>query len=322
MRQVQAATGSYAIGRYSLNRVDRRTRRLWVCPDRFGANDEFGQRIMRLTFCGVRGSTPAPGADFVHYGGHTSCVAIARDGQAPTLVLDGGTGLRAVSHLCGDEPFRGTILLSHLHWDHTQGLPFFAAGIRDGHRVDLGLPAPDDDPLAVLSRGFSPPHFPIDPTALGRGWTFTRLVEGHSSHAGFRVLVREIPHKGGQTFGFRVEEEGSSLAYLPDHAPLALGSGPAGHGELHEAALELADGVDLLIHDAQFLGREFPQVAFLGHASVEYAIALAESAAVGTLALFHHAPSRTDSEIAGLLDDLPASKVSVVAASEGMALNL
>lgn len=277
---------------------------------------------MRLIFCGVRGSTPAPGAEFVHYGGHTSCVAIARDGDAPTLVLDGGTGLRAVSRLCGDDPFRGTILLSHLHWDHTQGLPFFSAGTRAGHRVELVLPAPDDDPLAVLSRGFSPPHFPIAPTALGEGWTFGRLVAGHSTRGGFRVLAREIPHKGGETYGFRVEDGGSSVAYLPDHAPLNLGPGADGQGELHEAALTLADGVDLLIHDAQFLGREFPEVAFLGHASVEYAIALAEAAGVGTLALFHHSPSRTDAEIAALLEELPVAKVNVVAAYEGLDVEL
>lgn len=277
---------------------------------------------MRLNFCGVRGSTPAPGAEFVRYGGHTSCVAVAPAGRAPTLVLDGGTGLRTVSRLCGDAPFQGTILLSHLHWDHTQGLPFFSAGSRPGHRVDLILPAPDGDPLTVLSRGFSPPHFPIGPADLGPGWTFGRMSEGLSTREEFRLLAREVPHKGGQTFGLRVEHGGASLAYLPDHAPLNLGPGLDGHGELHEAALTLADGVDLLIHDSQFLGREFPDVGFLGHASVEYALALAEAASVGTLALFHHAPSRTDAEIAALVEELPASKVNVVAAYEGLTVDL
>ena len=86
---------------------------------------------MRLHLCGVRGSTPAPGPDFVEIGGHTSCIAIARDEDAhPTLVLDAGTGLRTVTCLLGERPFDGTILLTHLHWDHTQGLPFFRAGDR------------------------------------------------------------------------------------------------------------------------------------------------------------------------------------------------
>ena len=90
---------------------------------------------MRVHLCGVRGSTPSPGAQFARVGGHTSCVAIAHDGDDhPRLVLDAGTGLRNVTTLLGDAPFEGAILLSHLHWDHTQGLPFFAAGDRpDGH---------------------------------------------------------------------------------------------------------------------------------------------------------------------------------------------
>ena len=277
---------------------------------------------MRLTFCGVRGSTPAPGADFLRYGGHTSCVAVAVGDSAPTLVIDGGTGIQAVTRLCGDQPFRGTVLLSHLHWDHTHGLPFFAAGARPGHRVDVVLPAPEGDPVAVLARAFSPPHFPIGPEALGDGWTFGRLTEGQTEFEGFRVLAREIPHKGGQTFGFRVERDGHSFAYLSDHAPLNLGPGTDGEGQLHQAALDLADGVDLLIHDAQFLAREFPAVAFLGHASVEYALGLADAAKVRTLALFHHAPSRTDEDIATLMGEIPPSKAEVIAACDGLEITL
>jgi phosphoribosyl 1,2-cyclic phosphodiesterase len=277
---------------------------------------------VRLILCGVRGSTPAPGAEFLRYGGHTSCVAISKGDGAPCLVVDGGTGIRRVSQLCGDEPFRGTVLLSHLHWDHVHGLPFFAAGARPGHRVNVFLPAPDGDPLEILARGFSPPHFPIGPEKLGDGWTFDRLVEGVAEHEGFRVLVREIPHKGGQTFGFRVEHEGSSVAYLSDHAPFNLGSGSDGEGELHEAALQLADGVDLLIHDAQYLRREFPGVAFLGHASLEYACSLAEAAAARSLVLFHHAPSRTDGEITAIVDAIRPSKVDISAAEEGTVIDL
>jgi phosphoribosyl 1,2-cyclic phosphodiesterase len=277
---------------------------------------------VRLTFSGVRGSTPAPGAEFLRYGGHTSCVAVSRNGNAPSLVIDAGTGLRRVTALWGDAPFEGTILLSHLHWDHVHGLPFFAAGARPGHRVNVVLPAPDDDPVAVLARGLSPPHFPCGPRDLGDGWTFERLAEGVLHQEGFKVLAREIPHKGGQTFGFRVEDGESSFAYLSDHAPLNLGPGRDGQGELHEAALSLADGVDVLIHDAQFLAREFPAVEFLGHASVEYACALAEAAEARALVLFHHAPSRTDDEITAIVDGIPAAAIEVTAAEEGMVLEL
>jgi phosphoribosyl 1,2-cyclic phosphodiesterase len=122
---------------------------------------------VRLTFCGVRGSTPAPGPEFVRYGGHTSCVAVAHDGAAaPTLILDAGTGVRRVSTLLADQPFTGTILLTHLHWDHVQGLPFFRAGDRDDATVTLLLPDQRDGTGAeeVLARAMSPPPLP-DPSA-------------------------------------------------------------------------------------------------------------------------------------------------------------
>src|SRR4051812_15743625 len=96
---------------------------------------------LRLRLLGVRGSTPAPGEHFVRYGGHTSCIAVAPDaGAVPDLVLDAGTGLRALSPLLGGRPFRGAILLSHLHWDHVQGMPFFAAGDHELSAVDVYLP--------------------------------------------------------------------------------------------------------------------------------------------------------------------------------------
>jgi phosphoribosyl 1,2-cyclic phosphodiesterase len=268
-------------------------------------------------FCGVRGSTPAPGSPFVRYGGHTSSVAVAHDGQPPTLILDAGTGVRNVTALLAGAPYAGSILLGHLHWDHVHGLPFFRGGGAPGSRVDVRLPSPDGDPLETLARGMSPPHFPVGPQQLGPGWGFTALTEGLSSVEGFTVLAREIPHKGGQAFGFRVSDETGSLAYLSDHAPLVLGPGPDGQGELHHAALELAADVDLLIHDAQFLASEFPGVTYLGHASVEYAVALAEAAGARRLALFHHSPDRTDVEIDEIVEGLPATEVDVFAAAEG-----
>ena len=109
---------------------------------------------MRVTFLGVRGSTPAPGVEFLRYGGHTSCVAIAHDGEAPSLLLDAGTGIRRTSSLMNGEPFRGSILLTHLHWDHLHGLPFCDATDRVDSRVTLFVPDQLDgiDPLEMLSR--------------------------------------------------------------------------------------------------------------------------------------------------------------------------
>src|SRR5919108_3748543 len=120
---------------------------------------------MQVVICGARGSTPTPGPEFVRYGGNTACVALAREGERPALVLDGGTGLTRLSRMLDGHPFRGTILLSHLHWDHTHGLPFFPAGDRSDARVKVLMPV-DGDPEELIARVLSPPHFPIGPEAL------------------------------------------------------------------------------------------------------------------------------------------------------------
>lgn len=277
---------------------------------------------MDVHFCGVRGSTPAPGLPFVRYGGHTSSVAIAHEGEVPTLVLDGGTGLRRVTALLDGAPYAGSILLGHLHWDHVHGLPFFKGGGAEGSRVDVFLPAPGGDPVATLARGMSPPHFPVGPEQLGPGWSYTALAEGWFEREGFRILAREIPHKGGQTFGFRVTDGTATIAYLSDHAPLSAGDGPDGLGALHPAAMDLAADADLLIHDAQYLASEFPRVAYLGHAAVEYAVSLAEAAGARRLAMFHHSPERTDAEIDEMVRNVRSRDVEVFAAAESTSLKL
>jgi phosphoribosyl 1,2-cyclic phosphodiesterase len=253
---------------------------------------------VRVHLCGVRGSTPAPGADFLRYGGHTSCVAIAHDDASlPTLILDAGTGIRSVTRLLGEQPFEGTILLSHLHWDHVQGLPFFAAGDNEQAQVRLLLPEQEDGSSAeaVLERSMSPPHFPMTPTQLRGRWEFATLAAGKRESEGFTVLAREIPHKGGRTFGYRVSDGHSTLTYMPDHCPTSFGPGPDGCGEYHPAATELADGTDALIHDAQLLTHEELQSeARFGHAAAEYAIALGTCAGAREVVLFHHRADRTD----------------------------
>jgi len=276
---------------------------------------------MRVLFCGVRGSTCAPGADFVRYGGHTSCVALAHDGAPPTLVLDGGTGIRNLSRQLDGHPFRGTVLLGHLHWDHTHGLPFFAAGNQPDSEVTVVMPA-QGDPLQVLERSFSPPHFPVTPSQLQGRWQVTSHEEGDHEIEGFHVLAAEIPHKGGRTFGFRVSDGAGAIAYLSDHSPIATGDGPTGLGSYHPAAMDLARDVDVLIHDAQHTADEFPSRRHLGHSAIEYAVGLAEAAGVGILALYHHDPSRTDDEIDALVSAHQGGPVRVVDAAEGMILDL
>ena len=251
---------------------------------------------MRLSLLGVRGSTPATGSEFAGVGGNTSCVAIGHDDGAPSLVLDAGTGLRRLSGLLEGRAFRGSILLTHLHWDHVQGLPFFAAGDRDDAEVRLAMPD-QGDPVDVLSRAMSPPHFPIGPHGLRGKWRFDAISEGRHRIEGFDILALEIAHKGGLTFGYRIEDERSSVAYLPDHAMVGRAETESADERLWANALELVTGVDILIHDAQFVEEERAMAVAYGHATIEATWELAERAGVARLILFHHGPDRTDQQL-------------------------
>ena len=273
---------------------------------------------MRLHLCGVRGSTPAPGPAFARVGGHTSCVAVAHRAEpAPRLLLDGGTGLRRVAELLDGGPFEGALLLGHLHWDHTQGIPFFAAGDRPDARVDVHLPVADGDAAHGLDGLMAPPFFPIEASELHGRWSFQALDEGSLEVEEFTVLVREIPHTGGRTFGFRVGDGDGTIAYISDHGPIALGPGPDGWGPYHDAVCELTDGVDVLLHDAQFTAAELADRPHFGHSAADYAVALAERCHVDRLLLYHHDPDRTDDEVDALVEEYRGSPVKVAAAVEG-----
>jgi phosphoribosyl 1,2-cyclic phosphodiesterase len=257
----------------------------------------------------------------VRYGGNTSCVALSHggEGELPSLVIDAGTGIRHLHGVLGEQPFSGALLFGHLHWDHTQGLPFARPLDREGSSVEVFVPAQEGDgPVEVLSRAMSPPHFPILPTELRGDWTFSSLEDGRHSIAGFDVLALDIPHKGGRTFGYRITSpvSGASIAYLSDHWPISLGPGPDGLGEYHPTVLELCTGVDLVLHDAQYTAEELPARADFGHSAIEYAVELGPRCASPVL-LFHHDPSRTDDA----LDALVATH-GTSAAAEGMVLSL
>jgi phosphoribosyl 1,2-cyclic phosphodiesterase len=283
-----------------------------------------------ITFCGVRGSTPAPGAPFVRYGGNTSCVAVAHDGDpGPVLLLDAGTGLGNVTGLLGGAAFAGTILLSHLHWDHCLGLPFFRGGDRDDARVRLLLPdqggvASDGSASAerLLSRVMSPPFFPITPRQLRGDWTFGTVSPGQLKAEGFTIEAREIPHKGGRTIGYRVSDGHRALAYVTDHCPTVFGPGADGLGVYHEAVLDLAAEADLLVHDAQLVAGEVPAEAGFGHAAAEYAAGLAVRARARRVALFHHKPSRTDDELDAIARRFIDAPLPVLVAAEGLRVTL
>ena len=202
--------------------------------------------------------------------------------------------------LLAGAPFEGSLMIGHLHWDHTQGIPFFAAGDRPDARVDVHLPVADGVPMRALDPFMSPPFFPISVEGLRGQWTFTALEEGHRSVEDFDVLARDIPHPGGRTFGFRVSDGSGTIAYLSDHGPIAMGPGPDGWGPYHDAAMELVAGVDVLLHDAQFTEAELATRPHFGHSCIEYALALAERGGVGRLLLYHHDPGRTDDQVDAL----------------------
>lgn len=278
---------------------------------------------MRVHLLGVRGSTPTPGAPFARHGGNTSCVAVEHDDGRLPLVLDAGTGLRSLGTLLGGAPFRGALLLGHLHWDHTHGLPFSTAVDHPGSEVRVHAPTePGLSVDAMLAQAMSPPSFPIGPGELRGSWSWEALADGVVELEGFTVLAREIPHKGGRTFGFRVDDGHSSFAYLSDHMPQALGPGPDGLGERHDAALGLADDVDLLIHDAQYTAEELPSRGAFGHSAAEYAVALGIEAGARHVLLFHHDPGRTDDEVDAIVARFADAPVPVSAAIEGAAVEL
>ena len=269
---------------------------------------------MKLLLLGVRGSTPAPGAEFVKYGGHTSCVAVIPEGgRDPTLVLDAGTGLRMLSARLSTPAFRGAIVLSHLHWDHVQGIPFFAAGDRHASVVELYVPAQRGKTgRQLFTRMMSPPLFPIEPGGLNGDWSFHTLDAGEYEIGGFTVRTADLAHKGGRTFGFRIEDEAASVAYIPDHGPVQGCS---------DDTLALMAGADVMLHDAQFLESERAVADEYGHATVDEAIRLGTEAGVGLLVLFHHSPVRTDQQ----LDDLAATlnaPIPLAVAREGCRLDV
>ncbi len=268
---------------------------------------------MRLHVLGARGSTPAPGPLFVRYGGHTSCVAIAADEDPyPTLILDAGTGLRRLGDLLGTAPFRGTILLTHLHWDHVQGLPFTPGIDRADADVDLRLPAQGwRGARALLDRSMSPPSFPIRVTGLRGAWRIRTLRPGPILVGPFAVTAAEVPHKGGRTFGYRISADGATVTYIPDHA---LAGAPSANARM------LAEGADILLHDASNPVGQRDSATRFGHSTVDDAVAFAAAAGAGRLLLTHHAPTRTDDELDALAATVDPTGLDVAMAREGMTI--
>ena len=277
---------------------------------------------MNVTFYGVRGSTPCSCGSNARYGGNTSSVVVEAPGSPPIL-LDLGTGVRFYGEsLPAAEPLQAVALVTHLHWDHVQGLPFFAPVLRPGSH--LAVHAPNPGCGLTLQEAFDqsmrPPYFPVPLSDLRGEISFhahdsTRFTVGE-----VEVSVAPVPHNG-PTVGYRLDWRGRSVAFVPDHQQPRDGG-----NEVAASVLELADGVDLLIHDAQYTQAEFVTKRDWGHSTVGYAVEVAVQSGARMLALFHHDPNHDDATVDGLADDARTLRgdrpLEVVAAHEGLVVAL
>lgn len=244
---------------------------------------------MDVRFWGVRGSIAVSGARYNDTGGNTPCVELVCDGER--LVLDGGTGLRGLGEHLGWRPQRLRLLFSHVHWDHIQGVPFFSPAFHPDAELEiLGAKRPSGTLRDALARQMKPPQFPITLDMLRARLRWTDLCDREPYETGpFRILPLELNHPDG-VFAYRIEAGGRSLVYATDHE----------HGAgLTRSLVDLAEGVDLLVHDAQYTDAEYrgeagPSHVGWGHSTWEQAVETAKQANVGRLALFHHDPGRDD----------------------------
>ena len=262
---------------------------------------------MRVRFFGTRGSIATPGPHTLRYGGNTSCIEV--QSSAGTLViLDMGTGATVLGRelMARSEPSRGHILISHTHWDHIQGIPFFAPLFVPGFEWDIYGPRGLHQGLRqTLAGQMQSTYFPVTIEQLGATIRYRELVEGRLRIGDIEVTCRYLNHPA-LTLGYRLEADGAAFVYACDHEPhshaLATGVGDfLGEDRRHA---EFLAGADLVVHDAQYRASEYPQKIGWGHSTIEYAYAVARLAKVGQLALTHHDPMRDDAEIDALVDSL------------------
>jgi CheY-like chemotaxis protein/phosphoribosyl 1,2-cyclic phosphodiesterase len=294
---------------------------------------------MRIRFWGTRGSLATPGPTTLRYGGNTSCVE-ARSNDGTLIVLDCGTGAHRLGQALMAEPaqpVRGHLMITHTHWDHIQGFPFFAPVFTAGSEWDLYAPGGLGERLeAVLSAQMQHPYFPVTLKQLSATIRYHDLGEGALTVGGVRVIAQYLNHPA-LTLGYRLEADGVSVVYAVDHEPHMRnrpeggGMGEPGvaspHAEdtRHVAFLE---GADLVIHDAQYTAEEYPEKVNWGHSPAETAVDYALTAHVRRLALTHHDPMRDDDAVDRLVEVCrerarrAGGTLDVFAAAEGQILEL
>jgi len=271
---------------------------------------------MQVTFWGTRGSIATPGAETVRFGGNTACVSVKLR-AGPLLILDAGTGVRHLGQAAHCETECSfALLLSHGHWDHIQGFPFFAPAYRKGCDIRIiAGPGGTRHLSQILSDQMERDYFPVQFGEMGADIQFDDFEGDWKKIGSGRVRAFPLRHVGGG-WGFRIEDEGGVVVYLTDNE--LPPPGPE-----FDFYCEACRGADLLIHDAQYLDSELPSHLGWGHSSGPQATRLALQAGCKRLALFHHDPNRTDDAVAALVLDCRAlaaaegSDLDVFAAAEG-----
>jgi phosphoribosyl 1,2-cyclic phosphodiesterase len=241
------------------------------------------------------------------YGGNTSCIEVRAGSEI--LILDAGTGIRSLgadlTKEFGSRPIHASILISHTHWDHIQGLPFFAPAFAANNRIRVIAPGNQAATLKrALANQMEPIHFPVGVEHMAGLGEVEELVSETAVIGAFKIGVTELNHPGGCA-GFRVEANGVSLAYLPDHEPFyARGTVPknAAAQLRTEALIEFVREVDVLILDAQYTSAEYPQRIGWGHGCLPETVGLARKAGVKHLVLFHHDPSHDDDQVDAMVE--------------------
>jgi phosphoribosyl 1,2-cyclic phosphodiesterase len=284
-----------------------------------------------LTFWGTRGSIPTPGPHTARYGGNTPCIGIARDGAPHLVILDAGSGLRPLGHelMLGRRRLSADLLISHTHWDHIQGLPFFKPLSAPGNVVRIYGAAQKGAGLEeILRRQMDPMVFPVPLTALAAAITVTEVDESGFDIDGFRVRPFRLRHPGN-TLGYRLvpRDGGREIAYVTDNELGPGGIYPVGERWRPRLA-EWLGGVDTLIHDAMYAEGIVEARAGWGHSTPRQAVELAAESGVRRLILFHHEPEHDDEALDRLVDEARtfargiAPMLVVDAAMEGMQLTL
>lgn len=269
---------------------------------------------LEVKFWGVRGSVPSPGPKTSVYGGNTSCVELRAGGEL--IILDLGSGLRPLGLSLGPGAVRGTMFLSHYHWDHIQGLPFFGPAFNPASSFQVfGATRGGRDVHDILAGQMVPPYFPVPMAALRAGLAFRAIADGGLLQLGaVKVTASELNHPNG-ALAYRFDLGGHSVVYASDHEH--------GNPEADERLVALAHGADALIYDAMYTPEEYsgrggrPGKTGWGHSTWEEGVRTARAAGVGTLVLFHHEPTRSDEELEEIVGLARRQHPATVAAREG-----